>query len=325
MASILTESARCAIPSLKSAGPFAKVAPAAASLPMTTQGRILQTLLTLIGRLPLRLNRALGALFGWLFLLLPNRTRNVARRNLELCFQDSGEQQALLRANMFNTGRGFMELAWFWTRPREQVLKLVNQVHGLEHLTAGVESGNGVLLAAPHLGAWELLCQFLSTQGHCTFLYREPKDSGIEEVVTRGRERLGADLVQAGGRGVRELFRALKKGNIVGILPDQQPKRGQGEFSPFFGIPALTMVLFSKMASKTDAPLVFAFARRLPGTQGFDIHFIPGDETIRDKDLATSVAALNAQVEACVRMAPEQYQWGYKRFSIRPEGEEKLY
>ena len=125
---------------------------------MTTQGRILQFLLNTLGRLPLGINRALGAFFGWLFLILPNRTRNVARRNLDLCFDDDTDRQTLLRNNMSETGRGFMELAWFWTRPREQVLGLINEVHGLEHLTGGLEKG-GVLLAAPHLGAWELLCQ----------------------------------------------------------------------------------------------------------------------------------------------------------------------
>jgi len=120
---------------------------------------------------------------------------------------------------------------------------------------------------------------------------------------------------------VRKLYKRLVDGGVVGILPDQQPKLGDGEFAPFFGTPALTMVLLSRLAQRTGALVLFAFAERLPRGAGFRLHVLPAPPGIADPDLPTAVAALNRGVEACVRLAPAQYQWHYKRYSIRPPGE----
>ena len=293
----------------------------------TPRGRAFSLLLTVLGRLPLRLNRWLGSALGHLFGRWPNRNLRIARRNLAMCFPDCSESQrrTLLRRTFVETGKGLTELGWFWRRPVGDVLGLIRTVHGKEVFDDALAAGRGVLLAAPHLGAWELLCQYLASRGECSILYREPRDAGIEAVVNGGRGRLGAELVRAGGLGVRRLYRALAEGRIVGILPDQQPKRGNGVFAPFFGMPALTMVLFSRLAARARAPVVFAWARRLPGTDGYDLHFGLAPPAVSDPDLDTAVAALNAQVEQLVRECPEQYQWGYKRFSIRPEGEAQLY
>ncbi|MEM1092195.1 MAG: lysophospholipid acyltransferase family protein [Pseudomonadota bacterium] len=294
---------------------------------MTQRGRIFQFLLALLGKLPMGLNRSLGRGLGRLFRRLPNRTRDVARRNIEQCFPDlsSKQREALARETMTQIGYGFLELPLFWRRTPDQTLSLISKIHGKPVFDAALAEGHGMLLAAPHLGAWELLCQYLSTRGDCSFLYREAKDAGISEVITAGRERLGAEMVLAGASGVRRLFKATKEGRIVGILPDQQPKGGQGEFAPFFGHQTLTMVLYSKLAQRSPAPLILAYAERLAGGRTFDLHFVAGDPAIRDRDLSVSLGALNAQIEGMVRACPAQYQWGYKRFSIRPEGEAAFY
>ncbi len=287
----------------------------------------MQALLAALGWLPLAANRAVGAALGTLLSRLPNRTREVARRNLELCFPEleSAARARLLRAFLADTGRGLAELALLWCGAPSRVLPLARRVHGHEQLERALAAGSGVLVLSPHLGSWEWLVFYLAAQGECTFVYREPKDPGIDRIVTAARARSGATLVQAGAHGVRAAFRALKRGHLVGLMPDQQPKRGQGEFAPFFGIPALTMVLASRLARRSDAAVLLGTAIRLPGARGFEVHFESADERIRDPDLAASTAALNAQIEALIRRWPEQYQWGYKRFSIRPPGQAKLY
>ncbi len=284
-------------------------------------------LLRALAWLPLVVNRALGGVLGWLAYRLPNRTRNVARRNLELCFPEleTARREALLKTFLQETGRGLTELGLVWYRDPSVVLGLARRVEGREHLARALADGRGVLVISPHLGAWEWLVHYLAAQGRCTFFYREPKDPGIEQVITAGRQRTGATMVKAGARGVRSAFRALKRGQIVGVMPDQQPKRGQGEFSPFFGQSALTMVLASRLAQRSEASVVFCCAIRLPGAKGFEVHFQPAGDAIRRPDLGQSVAALNEHVEALVRRWPAQYQWGYKRFSIRPPGQNPLY
>lgn len=294
---------------------------------MTRQGRVFRWLLGALGRLSLPANRRFARFVGWLFRTLPNRTHRVAERNVGACFPDlsEAEQKALVDDTMRQIGYGFLELPLFWRQPQEDTFSLIRTIHGNEYFQEAIAAGEGVLVIAPHLGAWELLCQWLTAQAPSTFLYREPKDPGIAKIVTDSRERLGGELVRAGGPGVRRLFKALREGRMVGMMPDQQPKRGQGEFAPFFGHQALTMVLPSKFLQRTRVPAVLAYAERLPDARSFDLHLVPVDEALRSADLSESVAAINRQVEALVRTIPAQYQWGYKRFSMRPEGEPPFY
>ena len=148
---------------------------------------------------------------------------------------------------------------------------------------------------------------------------RAPSPVAGVEAFAAFRDRVGRGLWrvmegQASGRRVA----VFTSGGVVGILPDQEPKQGEGEFAPFFGRPALTMVLLSRLAQRTGATVLFAFAERLPKGEGYVLHFLPAPEGIADPDLPTAVAAMNRGVENCIRLAPTQYQWHYKRFSAQP-------
>ncbi len=293
----------------------------------TFQGRIFAGLIWCFARLSLRSNHALGRLFGWIAMRIPNRSQRVARRNLALCFVDKSdaERETLLAQMLKQTGCNLTELGLIWNHPTEQVLSMIRKIDQPELLADAVALGKGVLLASPHLGAWELLSPYLSTQFDTSVLYREPKDPGIDAVIQRGRSRQGARLIEAGPAGIRTLYRDLKQGRLIAILPDQQPKRGQGEFAPFFGMQALTMTLFSKLAIKSDAVPILAWMERLPDGEGYHLHLRAFPDLVSNGTMNESIAAVNEAVENEVRRCPAQYQWGYKRFSIRPEGEPPLY
>ncbi len=132
-------------------------------------------------------------------------------------------------------------------------------------------------------------------------------------------EGITGDSYVSDAKGVRQILQVLKQQRIQAILPDQQPKSGQGIYAPFMGQPAYTMTLFSKMAIKTQAPVVLAVAERLSDGKGFDLHFRRASEAIY-ADLETSVATLNQEIATLVNLAPSQYQWTYKRFSIQADG-----
>ena len=242
---------------------------------------------------------------------------------MRLCFPelDAGTSQAFLRETLAETGKSTFELATFWGRGPARVLSLVRRVEGLEHVRAALAQGRGLLIAAPHLGAWELLNLYLATLAPLTILYRVPKHRAFEQLLLRSRTVLGAEAVRAEPAGVRLLFRRLKEGRMVGILPDQRPKGGEGVDVPFFGHTARTMTLVSRLAHKTRAPVLLAFAERLPRARGYVVHFVPAEPEIADADAAIGTAALNRGIEACVRICPTQYQWTYKRFSFRRRGD----
>ncbi len=294
---------------------------------MTAQGVLLACFLRLVSIMPLRLIMIAGDMLGSLAYRIPNRNLRLAKRNIELCFPElePARRELLVRDIMRSTVQTFLELGWFWYRKPERLYGLIRNIHGLELLQQACEAGRGVLLAAPHLGCWELMGQYLPTQIESVAMYKRPVNLGVEQVIIRGRQRTGVKLIPADGKGVRQVFQAIRRGHLVIILPDQQPKDGQGQFAPFFGIEALTMVLLSKLAQKTDCKVLIAWIERLPGGAGYDFHFSAASAQISDPDLRISVTALNQGVEQCVRQCPAQYQWGYKRFGIRPDGEPPLY
>jgi len=284
----------------------------------------LYRLLRLAGRLPLRVLHGIGATVGWLLWLLPNPLRRKAVQTLSLVLTqfEGKSRHALLKSALIETGKSALELCKIWSGEPQTVLALVREVHGSELFEQALCSGKGLIIAAPHLGCWELLNFWLCSRTQIAIAYRPPRHAAIEPLLIAARGALAAEQVRAdGAAGVRVLFKRLLAGGVVGILPDQQPKAGEGEFAPFFGTQALTMVLLSRLAQRTSATVLFAFAERLPRGAGFRIHILPSPDGIADADLSTAVAALNRGVEDCVRRAPEQYQWAYKRYSIRPPEE----
>ncbi len=289
---------------------------------MPLRARLLYAALWLIGALPLRLLQPLGAGLGHLARWLNLREARVARRNIELCFPGlrADQRDALWRRNLAETGRTLAETLRLWTRPARRNLRRVAEIEGAELLTGALAAGRGVIIAAPHLGNWELLNQWLASCSPLAIVYRPPRQPWLDTLIRKARGQRGVIQVRAEATGVRTLFRVLKDGGMVGILPDQQPKRGDGVFAPFFGIPALTMTLLPRLAHKTGATVLMAFAERLPGGAGFRIRLLPAPLAIGDVDVARAAAALNAAIEDCIALAPAQYQWSYKRFSMRPEG-----
>ena len=283
-------------------------------------GRALYALAWIVGRLPLPAQRKLGAWAGHLMHRLDRRASRVARRNLEIIQPGLTNEQRELEVDRILrvTGSNAMETLRIWTRPRADNLALVRKVHGESLLADALAQGRGLILAAPHFGNWELLIEYMASRGPFSLVYRVPEKRFGDIFLRLARGGENVLLVPAETNAMRPLFRALKGGETVGITPDQQPKLGGGEFAPFFGRQSLTLSLIPKLAARSGAPVVFAYAEPVPG--GFDVHIEPAMATIASDDLVLATTAMNAQVEAIARRDITQYQWTYKRFSRRPPG-----
>ncbi len=277
--------------------------------------RIAFSLLWMLGRLPLRVLHRMGDWIGIFWLRSDRRESRVARINIAMCFPelDAPAQGALLQETLRGTGRTALELAWLWTRDEATVARSLRVVEGERLFLDAVAAPRGLIVAAPHFGAWEALNLYLSRQTPISILYRPPRMPWVEALINRCRGRFGAEPVRAEASGVRTLMRRLKEGGVAGILPDQQPKAGEGDFAAFFGHSALTMSLLPKLAQRTGARVLFACAERMDSAPAYAIRF-------RDYGEIGDTAALNAAVEALVRECPAQYQWSYKRFGIQPGG-----
>lgn len=280
-------------------------------------GHFLYFLAALVGRLPLSWQRSLGEILGSLFYRLDTREVKVARRNFEYNqLVQAVEGEALVKSVMRSTGRNLMETLRVWTRSRENNLRLIKNIHGLEHLQAAQAQGKGLIVAAPHYGNWELLIEYMASIGTFALVYRVPEEKWGDVFLRRARGGENVVLVPAETNAMRPLWKTLQNGGVVGITPDQQPKFGGGEFAPFFGKQALTLSLIPKLAERSQAPVVFAYTEAT--AEGFDLFFEAADNRIGDKDLGLATQVMNSQVEAIAKRDLRQYQWTYKRYTLRP-------
>ncbi|MDR2012090.1 MAG: lipid A biosynthesis acyltransferase [Rhodanobacter sp.] len=283
---------------------------------MSWSARLLYGGLRLAGRLPLSVLHAFGTAFGRLLWLANGRMRRITERNLALVLahESAPARRRLACAALEETGKAMTEIAKVWGNPPEAGLALIREVCGQSLFDAALAADRGLIIAAPHLGCWELLNYWLATHTPLAILYRAPRYADLEPLLRKTRGGLPVEQVRAEGAGVRTLYRRLQTGGVVGILPDQKPKQGEGENVPFFGVPAQTMVLLPRLAERTGATVLFSFAERLPRGAGYRVHILPAPEGIADKDIGIACAALNRGVENCVRLAFAQYQWTYKRY-----------
>jgi len=288
---------------------------------------LIKIILYLCAYLPLPVIHGIGVCIGWGLLLIPNRSRQTSEINIALCWPEYSprEQRALLHNSLKETGKTIIETSALWLRTGKSALRLIKQVDGIELVEQAIAKGSGAILATPHLGAWEAAGLYGSEQFRITCLYRPLKIPELETLVQTSRNRLGGNYVPATAKGVRALYKALEQGDVVAMLPDQEPKAGTGIFAPFFGIPAYSMVFLAKLAARTDTPIIFAWCERLPWGRGYHLHFRAVSETAQSGDIHTTVAAINQAAEDCVRECPEQYQWSYRRFKTRPDGEASFY
>ena len=272
--------------------------------------------LRVIGLLPLPVLHGIGAAIGFVLWIVHGRARQIAERNLKrvLTQKSEKERQVLARESVIETGKAIAETAAVWGRSAEHALSLIREVRGAEAFDAAFARGKGLILAAPHLGCWELLNYWAASRAPLSIVYRPPRQASLEPFLIRARGHLPVEQIRASGAGVRALYRRLAAGGVVGILPDQRPKQGEGVMAPFFGVPALTMVLLSRLARSTGAAVVFGFCERLPRGAGFRLHVLEAPPGIDDENIETACAALNRGVERCVELAFAQYQWTYKRF-----------
>jgi KDO2-lipid IV(A) lauroyltransferase len=203
------------------------------------------------------------------------------------------------------------------------------QWDGVEHFETALDAGQGVILALPHLGCWEMIGQSLAerygpTRGPLVALYRPARKAWLAPLVASSRNRPGLKTVPTSVSGVRSLIRVLRGGGYTAILPDQVPPLGQGVWAPFFGRPAYTMTLLSRLAQQSGARVLLCWCERLAVGEGYVMHFEPLDAPELQDAQATPEAAataVNAGMERLIRKAPGQYLWSYARYK-QPAGEE---
>ncbi|WP_313950331.1 lysophospholipid acyltransferase family protein [Accumulibacter sp.] len=272
------------------------------------------TLCRLFRHLPLSWLHVLGALLGWLAWLLSPTYRRHMRENMQLALGPT-EARRLRAAAIGEAGKGMLELPRILLRPLPETASRVVEISGWELVEAASRKGKGILYLTPHLGCFEVTAQYLSTHAPITVLYRPPRQTWLQAMIEAGRARAQLHLAAADLSGVRSLLKALKRGEAVGMLPDQAPRTGEGRWLDFFGRPAYTMTLAARLVD-SGASVIMVWAERLPAGAGYHLHLQLPTRPIRGS-IEERAQQINQQIEELVRQCPQQYLWGYNRYKRR--------
>jgi KDO2-lipid IV(A) lauroyltransferase len=268
-----------------------------------------------LARLPLGVARALGVVAGTCAFFVKGRSYRITHKNVRACFPhlSATETQALTRESLIETAKTATEVAIIWHNSWAWLQSKIVAVEGEELLRAELAKGRGLIALAPHLGNWEVIAPYLASIAPLTAMYQPVSIPALDKLILDGRSKCNINMAPTNRKGVCMLLKALQQNNIVGILPDQLPKKDAGsEFAPFFGHEVLTMSLVHSLLTRTQSRVISLFAMRVPG--GFKVIVLPAEETIYSDDVIQSITGLNISVERCVHLAPAQYQWEYNRF-----------
>jgi Kdo2-lipid IVA lauroyltransferase/acyltransferase len=279
---------------------------------------LLARLLHTLSRCPLRFLHALGGVLGWAAYGLSPSYRRRLRDHAAL----AGVSLAERRQSVAEAGRMTMELPRLWLRPRERPIADPVRWEGTEHVDAALQAGRGIVLLTPHMGSFEVAAQAYAerfgARQPITVLYRPARQAWLRELEATARARPALATAPATLAGVRQMLRALKRGETLGLLPDQVPPEGMGVWVPFFGRPAYTMTLGARLALQTGAAPLLIWGERLPHGAGYVVRVAPLAEPMpaadAGGDLSAAAAAMNRNMERMILAKPSQYLWGYHRY-----------
>jgi len=279
-----------------------------------------------LAALPLRALHRFGNFLGVIGRVVPNPLRRVARINVDMCFAADGgaARDELWRATLGECGKAAAELPALCAWPAARWRARIDDNGARAVIEHALQQGRGALVVAPHLGAWELVGVYCAGLAPMTVLYRAQRPSALGDLLNEARRRAGMSPHPATRAGLRAVYRALDRRGLVGVLPDQDPGRRNGVFAPFFGVPARTTTLVARLARRTGAQVILVVAQRLPGAR-YRMLARPAPAAVADTDALRAAAALNRAIEQMARLIPAQYQWCYKRFRTRPQGEAEIY
>ncbi|OGA83499.1 MAG: lipid A biosynthesis acyltransferase [Burkholderiales bacterium GWA2_64_37] len=258
---------------------------------------------------PLWLLHIMGAAMGWIAFCASPTYRRRFLANSALAGYSLGD----VRAAVAHAGRMVAELPRLWLGA-----PLPCRIEGEACVEQAYAAGRGIVYLTPHQGCFELSAQaaarrWSAERGPITVLYRPARQAWLAKVMETARNRPGMLAVPTTLAGVRQMIKALRRGEAVGLLPDQVPPDGQGLWAPFFGRDAYTMTLAVRLAQQTGAAVVLVRCERLPWGRGFVTHFEPLAQPLSDQ-LDVAVVQINQAMEHLIRQCPEQYLWGYARY-----------
>ena len=273
------------------------------------QKLLLKLSLAVIAVLPLFLAQAIGAVLGVLAYVGSQQYRSLFRPQYEAVVKSYHLPMQIWRA-VAASGQLFSDSLWIWRNPKK-ALELV-EVQNWDLVEVAIKEGHGLVMLTPHLGGFEIIPRVLAQHFPATILYRPSRQEWLNEIVEAGRAYPNMHFVPTNLNGVRQMTRALTRGEAIGILPDQVPSGGEGVWVPFFGRPAYTTPLPARLANRNHTPVVMFTAKRKNLGKGWLMQAKRLEPLSEDSAIAAT--DINIAIENAILIAPNQFIWAYNRY-----------
>ena len=262
-----------------------------------------------IGALPLAAVQVIGAFLGVFTYLISSHYRKLFRAHY-LAVTTQYQLPVKIWSAAAGSGMLFADSLWVWKNPKKS-LDLVEVLH-FDIVESALSEGHGLLMLTPHLGCFEVMPRIMAQHYPATILYRPARQKWLNEIVEEGRNYPNLHFVPSNLNGVRQMTRALTRGEAIGILPDQVPSGGEGIWSPFFGRPAYTTILPARLANRHQTPVVMFTAVRKKWGAGWLMQAKRIEPFSKEPQIAAQ--ELNLAIENAILCAPEQFLWAYNRY-----------
>ncbi|HEX4857271.1 MAG TPA: lysophospholipid acyltransferase family protein [Limnobacter sp.] len=268
---------------------------------------------------PLPVLHRLGIWLGWaVFGLSASYRRKIHVHSRIAISENEPLRLAAVQGSVRHAGMALLELPYLWGLSTERGAASCTEITGWEVVEQARAKGRGMIFLTPHLGSFESAAQAFSTRAPITVLYRPNRNADLQSIIEASRARRNVALAPTNLGGVKTLLKALKRGEAVGMLPDQVPAHGEGVWAPMFGQPAYTMTLPGSLHQATGAAIILAVGYRKPRGGGFRLELYAGPATL-SADPVEAATQINAEMEKLILMYPDQYYWGYERYKS-PKG-----
>ncbi|HTY56350.1 MAG TPA: lysophospholipid acyltransferase family protein [Candidatus Binataceae bacterium] len=293
---------------------------------------LMVAILHLMSLLPDFVLRPLGEFGGWIAYWLDRRHVEIGLKNLEVAFPDKSadDRRQILRGSYINLGRcaaEYIRLGGFFYRRLKR--RVTYERFWVWDEVATRHPGKGILVLGAHFGNFELLSAAHALLGHqISLVHHTQRFLAGDALITFVRERAGVEVIRKHA-AARPVLRALRANQLVAIPFDQNAKRSEAIFVPFFGEPAATTSGLARLVQISGAPVVPVFLVRQPDYRNHKL--IIGDEIPIQAsadpraDIEENTSRFVKAIEDMVRQYPEQFLWTHRRFRTRPRGSAKIY
>jgi KDO2-lipid IV(A) lauroyltransferase len=265
----------------------------------------------------------LGALLGDLLWWVVVPRRRVTLTNLRACFPGmaDAERTRIARQCFRNIARSALDHSVLSKADQASVERYV-RVEGMDHVTA--RRAHPLILVAPHFVGLDAGGVRFTTFSRAITIYSKQKNPVWDAWLLRTRQRFNDPvLVPRQGADMRSVIRIVKEGMPLYYLPDMDLGPVNSVFVPFFGVPAATIPMVSRLARLTGAKVAMAVTEMT--SEGYVLHIEPPWTDFPGASIEEDTARMNRELERWVLKIPEQYLWTHKRFKTRPVGAPSIY